>query len=148
MGKTELISRVFSGKAEVISADSMQVYKHMDIGTAKPSLEMRAEVRHYMIDVAEPTCDYNAAMYAEQAGPILREKAEAGEPVIVTGGTAFYIRALLDGLAQELPPPNPELRAEIHDEIELKGLQALHDELRSADQERAEQIHPMIGSAS
>ena len=98
-GKTELaINLALEFGGEIISADSMQVYRNLDIGTAKPSKEQRKEVKHHMIDVVDPDEEFNAAFFAEQARIIIDKLAGKGKPVFVVGGTGLYIRALLRGI--------------------------------------------------
>lgn len=117
--------------AEIVSADAMQVYRGMDIGTAKPEPEVLARWPHHLVDIRDPDQPYSAADFAEDTDRILAENAR----VVVAGGTGFYIRALLTGLAPA-PPADPELRAE------LETLEDPHAELARVDPELAGRLHP------
>ncbi len=127
--------------ADIISADSRQVYRYMDIGTAKPAPEERARVKHYMLDLITPIEPYSAQRFREEATRILRRIREAGRLAIVVGGTGFYLRALLD--RQEFAPvvPNAELREELRREAEADGANVLHRRLAQLDPASAERIH-------
>ncbi|MFO7570296.1 MAG: tRNA (adenosine(37)-N6)-dimethylallyltransferase MiaA [Smithellaceae bacterium] len=109
-GKTCLaieLAKTFGG--EIIGADSMQVYRYLDIGTAKPTPDERREATHHLIDVVDPDCEFNAALYADLARACVAEVAGRGRPVFVAGGTGLYIRALLCGII-ETPPVDEALR--------------------------------------
>jgi tRNA dimethylallyltransferase len=95
-GKTDLaVNLALEFGGEIISADSMQVYRYLDIGTAKPTMEERKGIKHNLIDVVNPDEEFNAAVFAETARHIISELAGKGKPVFVVGGTGLYIRALL-----------------------------------------------------
>lgn len=126
---------------EIISADSMQVYRGMDIGTAKPGREDRARVPHHLIDVVDPDEPFNAALFVEQAGRVIDRLHRLGKPVFVVGGTGLYIRALLGGLLGG-PGPDEALRAQWKAVRDEKGVHHLHDELRRLDPRAAARIHP------
>ena len=97
-GKTELaIDLALEFGGEIISADSLQVYRYLDIGTAKPTIEQRNKVKHYLIDVVDPDEEFNAAIFTEKSRTIIAELAKKHKPVFVVGGTGLYIRALLQG---------------------------------------------------
>ena len=109
-GKTQLaieLAETFGG--EIVNADSMQVYRYLDIGTAKPTAEERMMVTHHLIDVVDPDEEYNAAVYAEQARAIIEKIARKSKPVFVVGGTGLYIRALLQGIIAT-PPVDENIR--------------------------------------
>ncbi len=131
--------------AEIINADSMQVYRYMDIGSAKPSLEQRARVPHHLFDVVTPDSDYNAGRYAEDARRVAREIHKRGRPVFLTGGTGLYIRAFLEGLVGT-GAAQPELRERLEAEheraIEQDDPERLHRRLSELDPETADRIHP------
>jgi tRNA dimethylallyltransferase len=127
--------------AVIVSADSMQVYRDMNIGTAKPTFEERRRVAHFMLDVAEPTEDFSVAEYTRLADAILAEHVAAGIPVIVCGGTGYYVQALIDGIC-ESPPGDPGFRARMEEEAGKIGADALHARLAEVDPEAAESIHP------
>lgn len=107
-------------RAEIVSADSQQVYAGMDIGTGKVSAEERARVRHHLLDVITPDQQMTAARFVELADAAIAEVSARGRPVVVAGGTGLYVRALLLGLF-EGPPASPELRARLHAEAEQAG---------------------------
>ncbi|MFO8091062.1 MAG: tRNA (adenosine(37)-N6)-dimethylallyltransferase MiaA [Desulfatiglandaceae bacterium] len=141
-GKTELA--VALGGAiggEVVNADSMQVYRGMDIGTAKPSGRDRAKVAHHMLDVVDPDQDFNAADYRRMAVPVVEDIARRGRTALVVGGTGLYIKALTEGIF-DCPPSDPELRAELIARYEELGPEAFHSLLGELDPETARRIHP------
>jgi tRNA dimethylallyltransferase len=127
---------------EIISCDSMQVYRRMDIGTAKPTLEEQSSVKHHMIDIAEPTESFSCADYVPLAEAAVRDVAARGKLPIICGGTGLYLDALLRG--QDFTPSitDDSLRAELLAFAEKNGALALHGELRRVDPESAEAIHP------
>lgn len=144
-GKTALavaLARSLSG--EIVNADSMQVYRGMDIGTAKPTYEERRGIPHHLLDVVNPDEDFNAAIYRRMALPIVNEICSKGKTCLVVGGTGLYIRGLIGGL-MESPPSDPELRERLRMECEIHGTAKLHEKLESLDPERAESIHPNDG---
>ncbi|MDT8316434.1 MAG: tRNA (adenosine(37)-N6)-dimethylallyltransferase MiaA [bacterium] len=126
---------------EIISADSMQVYRHMDIGTAKPSLKEQGEIRHHLIDVAEPDENFNASNFRKLASAAIKEIRSRGKRVIVAGGTGLYIRALTKGLV-DTPSGDPLLRQRLKDEADRLGREHLHNKLRELDPSAAKAIHP------
>ncbi|MBV9864156.1 MAG: tRNA (adenosine(37)-N6)-dimethylallyltransferase MiaA [Abitibacteriaceae bacterium] len=127
---------------EVVSADSMQIYRGCDIGTAKPSAEERARARHHLIDIREPTESYSAAQWAQDGASAISDISERGKQPIVVGGTGFYIRALLDPHSLADVPPNPELRTRLEAEATAKSAQWLHNYLASLDAVAAQRLHP------
>jgi tRNA dimethylallyltransferase len=133
------LAREFGG--EIISADSMQVYRFMDIGTAKPSVEDRALVRHHLIDVVNPDETFNAALYAEKARRIVQELHEDKKNIWVVGGTGLYIRVLTGGLL-EGPGSDEGMRNVFRQEIERYGTGYLHERLKGKDKAAAKKIHP------
>ena len=141
-GKTSLaVELALSLRAQIINADSMQVYRYMDVGTAKPTLEERRGIPHHLIDVVDPDEDFNAARYRQMALPLAKGLFEKRIPCLVVGGTGLYIRSLLRGLV-ELPPINPVLRKRLHEECRVQGAPKLHRKLALLDPKRAESIHP------
>jgi tRNA dimethylallyltransferase len=141
-GKTELALRLaqhFGG--EIVSADSMQVYRHMDIGTAKPSPAERAQVRHHLLDRVDPDEPFDAARFMEDARAIVRDLARSGTPVFVVGGTGLYVRALLGGLVSALPA-DENLRAAYRRQLRSHGVSVLYSELQNRDSRAAQRIHP------
>jgi tRNA dimethylallyltransferase len=139
-GKTDLsLALAPELNAEIISADSMQVYRFMDIGTAKPSPRERKRVRHHLVDVVDPDEDFNAALFTEKAGEIIRRLHREGRTILVVGGTGLYIRALTGGLI-EGPGPDPELRRRLREELEKFGTARLHEQLKERDTAAAGRI--------
>jgi tRNA dimethylallyltransferase len=126
---------------EIVNADSMQVYRGMDIGTAKPTAEERGLVPHHLLDVVDPDGEFNVSDYLTLALPALRQISRSGKPAFVVGGTGLYIRVLLGGLIR-LPPSDPAYRRRLHAEMAEKGVMALHERLRLMDPQSAERIHP------
>lgn len=126
---------------ELVSMDSMQVYRGMDIGTAKPTLLERAQVLHHMIDVVEPTESYSSGAYVEGAAAAIREIRARGKLPVLCGGTGLYLDGLLRGGYGE-NYADPALRAELEDFADAQGVLALHARLASLDPESAEAIHP------
>lgn len=141
-GKTSAsieLAREFNG--EVVSADSMQVYKFMDIGTAKPSIEERAGIAHHLIDIVNPDEEYSAARYSEDAKKAIDGILERGKLPFLVGGTGLYIRALTKGIFKG-PSADPAVRQTLLDEARGKGREALYERLRLVDPEAAKRIHP------
>lgn len=139
-GKTQLALHLAAQTgAEIISADSMQVYCHMDIGTAKPSREERERVPHHLIDVVNPDEPFSVSSYLERAEDILATSVRREKIFIVVGGTGLYVKALLGGLFQG-PGADPELRAFYHEQLQRYGRLQLHETLRAKDPLAAEQI--------
>lgn len=133
------LAKQFNG--EIIGADSMQVYRYMDIGTAKPTLLEQEAVPHHMIDVVFPDSDFDAATYATMASACIDEVICRGRKAIVTGGTGFYIKALMYGLFDE-GPADPEIRRALKARAEQDGSAAIHHQLSLIDAESARKIHP------
>ncbi|MBW2709234.1 MAG: tRNA (adenosine(37)-N6)-dimethylallyltransferase MiaA [Deltaproteobacteria bacterium] len=141
-GKTGLaVALALSLGGEILNADSMQVYRYMDVGTAKPTLEERRGVIHHLLDVVDPDEEFNAAMYRRMALPLAKGICAKNIPCFIVGGTGLYIRSLLGGLV-ELPPSDPILRERLQLECDQKGAPKLHQRLAELDPERAESIHP------
>src|SRR3990170_5158392 len=126
---------------EIISADSMQVYRHMDIGTAKPSLKDRSEIPHHLIDVANPDEDYNAARFRQDALKATELIEGRGKRIILAGGTGLYVRAFLSGIF-EGPGKDSLLRERLEKEASAHGRGYLHDRLSEVDPVSAKRIHP------
>ena len=143
VGKTDLaIAAALRLDAEIISADAMQVYRGLDIGTDKPSAERRRGVPHHLIDVAEPHESFSASRYRELAHQALEAIAARGRVAIVCGGTGLYIRAFVDDL---LPAPggyDPAIRARLEAMARREGPLAMHARLARVDPEAAARIHP------
>ena len=129
------------GPAEILSVDSMQVYRRMDIGTAKPTKAEQSAVLHHVIDVVEPSETFSAARYVELAEAAIADMASRGVAILAVGGTALYLKALTEGLF-EGPPADAAIRLELADRAEREGSQILHNELARVDAESAGRIHP------
>jgi tRNA dimethylallyltransferase len=125
---------------EIVSADSRQVYRGMDIGTAKPTPAERARVPHHLIDVADPRERYDLFRYQRDARAALAAVVARDRPVVVVGGTGLYVRALLDGLDLASVPTDPVLRARIEADAIRDGAEALHSRLRALDPEAAGRV--------
>ena len=142
-GKTALaiaLARELGG--EIISCDSMQIYRGMDIGTAKATAEEKAAVPHHMIDILEPTEPFSAAEYAERAEAVVREIAARGNIPIFCGGTGLYLEAVRTARHGTPMDSDPVFRAEAEEFAKAMGNEALHARLRAVDPVSAEEIHP------
>lgn len=143
VGKTELsiqLAKVIGG--EIISADSMQVYKHMDVGSAKITPEEMDGVRHYLVDELEPFDEFHVVKFQEYAQKYLNEIYAHGKIPIIAGGTGFYIQALLNDIDFTEQESDSVYRKELEALAEEHGNQYLHDRLKEVDPESAEAIHP------
>lgn len=143
VGKTALsldVAEVLN--ADIVSCDSRQVFRHLDIGTAKPSLEDLRRVPHHFIDERELTAPWSAGLFAEEAGTRIREIQAQGRQVLLVGGSTLYLHALTHGLAA-LPEANLELRAELNAIAETEtGRLALFEELQQVDPQAAATLDP------
>lgn len=119
--------------AEIVSADSRQIYREMDIATAKPSATERARVHHHLLDVVAPDESYTLAEYQRDAQAAIADIASRGNLPLLVGGTGLYVRAVVDGLAIPEVEPQPALRAELEAEVAQRGLSALVERLRALD---------------
>jgi tRNA dimethylallyltransferase len=128
------------GNAEIVNADSMQLYRGMDIGTAKPSAEERTDIPHHLFDMLEVTESASVAEFQTWARAAITECRARGVTPIVVGGSALYVRAVLDRL--DFPGSDPAIRARWKDELEARGPEALHAELAQRDPAAAAQILP------
>jgi tRNA dimethylallyltransferase len=126
--------------AEIISADSRQIYRGLDVGTAKPSPQERARVPHHLIDVADPDERFDAARFRTLALAAIAASGARGHPVVVCGGTGLYVRALRHGLFAG-PAAIPELRAVLYERERVHGLGTLHRDLAEADPPTAARLH-------
>ena len=139
-GKTALgvaLAKALNG--EVVSADSMQIYRGMDIGTAKPTAEEMEGIPHHMIDVSDPDEDFSAARYVDMAGACVDDILSRGKVPLIVGGTGLYIDSLLSG--RQFAPFKGEVRARLQERAEQEGMEALHEELKQIDPERGEKLH-------
>lgn len=141
-GKSELALRLaerFGG--EIVSVDSAQVYRGMDIGSAKPDAATRSRVPHHLIDAIDPTESYSAARFAQEARAVVAAIQARGRLPILSGGTMLYFKALTDGLS-DLPRADPELRRALDRRAAREGWPALHAELSRVDPQTASRLQP------
>ena len=139
-GKTALgVELAKSLGGEVVSADSMQIYRGMDIGTAKPTAEEMGGIPHHMIDVADPAEDFSVARYVDMAGVCVDDILSRGKLPLLVGGTGLYIDSLLSG--RRFAPFAGEIRAALQERLLREGVQPLYDELKRIDPERAQKLH-------
>jgi len=141
-GKTALaVALAKQFQTEIISVDSVLVYKGMDIGTAKPTLEERQGIPHHLIDILDPAEAYSTGSFRKSALELMNDITARGKVPILTGGTMLYFNSLFNGLA-ELPEADPEIRAKLDQELSTNGKEAMHERLKSIDPESAQRIHP------
>ncbi|MDX1987806.1 MAG: tRNA (adenosine(37)-N6)-dimethylallyltransferase MiaA [Candidatus Obscuribacter sp.] len=126
--------------AEVLACDSRTVYRHMDIGTAKPSLAEQAGIKHHMLDLVNPDQVYTAANFKEEGERVLSSLISQGKVPIVCGGTGLYARVLLEGMNIPAVPPDEKLRAELQQLVDEKGVEALHEILEELDPDSLQRI--------
>lgn len=129
------------GGIEIISLDSALVYKGMDIGTAKPTEQERAQVPHHLIDILEPTQSFSAAEFAREAARLVADIQARGRTPLIVGGTMLYLKALLEGL-NDIPAANAEIRADIHQQAQKLGWPAMHGLLAQIDPTTAARLAP------
>jgi tRNA dimethylallyltransferase len=142
VGKTAVALALAAAlQAEIVNADSLQVYRELDIGTAKPSLAERARVPHHLIDVADPPESYDAARFCREGRTVLDDLTRRGVPPLVVGGTGLYLRALLGGLFAE-GEPAPGVRQRVRQELASLGLPVLYRRLMHLDPATAARLHP------
>lgn len=141
-GKTKLsIELAKAVNGEIISADSMQVYKHMDIGSAKIQPEEMQGVKHYLVDILEPTEDFNIVLFQKYAKQAVTEIYEKGKIPIIVGGTGFYIQSVLYNIDFQESDEDTALRAELEQLAWEKGAAYLHKMLKECDPKAAQEIH-------
>jgi tRNA dimethylallyltransferase len=142
VGKSKLaIELAEAWGGEIVSADSMQVYRHMDIGTAKPTLDEQKRVQHHMIDLVDPDQPFNAALYRTLGRKTIDQLYQNGKPIWVAGGTGLYIKTLTQGLFTS-PKIDPMVRESLKQEAEEKGRDFLYQRLKRVDPKTASQLHP------
>jgi len=141
VGKTDLIFSLFREKFEIINADSMQVYRGMDIGSAKPDPSFCSLIPHHLIDIKTPDCQFSAGEFVPLANKTIKEIISRGKLPVISGGTAFYFRNYLFGLP-ESPHVDISVRNKIQLELSLRGLPSLYEELQKLDPKRAGKINP------
>lgn len=142
VGKTECAIRLAKKfDAEIVSADSMQIYRGMDVGTAKPSLDERGGVKFWMIDVGEPDEPFSVGRYVELARETIADIYAEGKRAIVCGGTGLYIRALTKGLVK-IPPISKKTKEKVEELAEKLGVENLYKHLVEVDPQKAEKVEP------
>ena len=142
-GKTVLsvaLAKKFDG--EIINADSMQIYKNLDVGTAKPTAEERQGIPHHLLDFLEPEKPYSVADFTAAADPLIHDITRRGRLPIVVGGTGLYITSLLNGMTFAPEKIDPAIRARLQNRAEAEGGAVLYAELQSVDPDYAAQVHP------
>ncbi len=141
-GKTDLaIELSKSIGAEIISADSMQVYRHMDIGTAKPLKDQKRQITHHLIDILDPDQEFNAGLFRQRASDTIDHLERRGLKTVLVGGTYLYIRVLLSGIIEGYPA-DPEIRSNLQKLRSAFGAEYLYSRLQELDPASAEAIHP------
>ena len=143
VGKSALAVRLASELGgEVVSADSRQVYRYMDIGTAKPPAKQRSAVPHHLIDVADPDEEYSLAIFLRQSRAALKDIQTRSKLPVLAGGSGQYVWGLLEGWEVPVVPPNPGLRQKLEARAYVKGGATLHGELAALDPDAASRIDP------
>lgn len=141
-GKTKLsIALAKAVNGEIISADSMQVYRHMDIGSAKIRPEEMQGIKHYLVDILEPTQDFNIVLFQKYAKQAISEIYEKGKIPIIVGGTGFYIQSVLYNIDFHESSEDTALRTELEQLARGKGAEYLHNILEECDPKAAQEIH-------
>jgi tRNA dimethylallyltransferase len=143
VGKTEYaieLAKKLDG--EIVSADSMQIYRHMTIGSAKPTAEQRNDVIHHLVDVVDPWEPWTVADYQREAQAAIRDITSRDKLPILSGGTGLYVHSLLFSMDFSNTPENEAVRAELYREAELLGKDHIHQKLKAIDEEAAARIHP------
>lgn len=143
VGKTKYaieVAKAFHG--EIISADSMQIYQYMDIGSAKPTKAELSQAKHYLVDEIDPRDEFSAAEYQTLAKRYIEQVFTSGKTPIVSGGTGLYLNSLLYDMDFSVMPKHVSFREELEKEAELYGVEHVHNRLKSIDKAAAERIHP------
>lgn len=142
VGKTEVALRIAERfSMEIISADSMQVYRYMDIGTAKPRMEERRGIPHHLIDIVYPDQPFTVADYQERYQGVFNDLCGKNRPALLTGGTGLYIRAVTREFIFPTSPTDPQIRSELQEMAEKRGKEYIHSWLARVDPKSAARIH-------
>lgn len=142
VGKTDLSIKLAKDMdAEIISADSMQIYEYMDIGSAKVTEEEMQGVKHYLIDEVKPDYPFSVSEFQQRAKKYICEINEKGKCVLVTGGTGLYLNSLIYNMDFAQSDANNELREELQNQLAEKGIDYMHNKLKELDEESANRIH-------
>jgi tRNA dimethylallyltransferase len=145
IGKTATAIEIAEAcSAEIIGADSMQIYRHMDIGTAKPTAAEQTRIRHHMIDIIDPDSPFDAVRFAELARDTAAQLHDRGVLPLVVGGTGLYIKSFLYGMF-ESDPVDSKIRERLRREADERGIDSLYDRLRQCDPITADRLHPNDG---
>ena len=143
VGKTKYaIEAALAMNGEVVSCDSMQLYKYMDIGSAKPTAEEQAQVKHYLVDQIDPAEAFSVAEYQTLAKSAIEEIFAKGKTPVIAGGTGLYLNSLLYEMDFGAAPQDSELRRQLEKEAEEYGPEFIHNKLKEADPVAAQRIHP------
>lgn len=142
VGKTDISLRLASELGfEIISCDSRQVYRYMNIGTAKPSVEQMEEIRHWMVDIIDPPEFYSAYRFSQEADRIIRDGAKRSKTMLLCGGTGLYFKSLREGLGPQIGS-NIAFREKYKKRVSEEGVLSVFEELRKCDPEAASRLHP------
>ena len=142
VGKTSLVLQLARDVGgEIVNADSMQIYRLMDIGTAKPTITDREEVTHHLLDIIDPDQDFDANRYSQLAREVIRSLARQGKIAIIVGGTGLYLKAVFHGLFPGAFS-DPVIRQRLHKEAEKDGGSELYQRLQEVDSTTAQRLHP------
>lgn len=142
-GKTAIsvaLAKAFDG--EIINADSMQIYKNLDVGTAKPTTQEQQGIPHHLLGFLPPETPFSVADFTAAADPLVREISAHGKLPLVVGGTGLYITSLLNGVAFAPEKLDPTIRARLQAQAEAEGSAALYAQLQAVDPDYAAQVHP------
>ncbi len=143
VGKTAMALRLADElPVEVVSADSRQVYRYMDIGTAKPTPQQRQRVKHHLLDIVDPDESFTLAQYQQLAYAAIDDVHRRGSIPLLVGGTGLYVKAVLEGLNIPHVEPDPQLREQLYAEADAEGYKTLHRRLRELDPAAAERVDP------
>ncbi|MFA5468671.1 MAG: tRNA (adenosine(37)-N6)-dimethylallyltransferase MiaA [Sphaerochaetaceae bacterium] len=141
VGKTELLEELFSDDYGVVNADSKQIYRYMDVGSAKPSPELRAKIPHYLIDILDPWESFSVGEFVKLADKACQELRALNKIPIICGGTAYYFKHFYYGLPTS-PKSDPKVRRKVADEVAKRGLLWAYGRLEKVDPLSAAKIHP------
>ena len=143
VGKTKYaIETAKAFKGEIVSCDSMQLYKYMDIGSAKPTAEEQAEVKHWLVDEIDPKASFSVAKYCSMAKNAIEDIFSRGKTPVIEGGTGLYLNSLLYDMDFGCAPADDQLRLTLEKEAELFGPEYIYSKLEAVDPEAARRIHP------
>ena len=139
-GLSLLIAEKFGG--EIISADSMQIYKNLDIGTAKATAEEQSRSPHHLVDIMDPSQPYNVQLFTEMAKDAIDDIYSRGHIPVIAGGTGLYIESLINGIVFARQEDNTQVKAQLQQELEQHGKEYMYNILKEIDPEYAETVHP------